>query len=171
MKNTIKAVIVVLILTISVSANAQKTGKIGHIDFGKLIEMLPGQDTVKTSMETYAKQLNDEYTSMNSELEMKYNEYVKNKDTYSAIIRSTKEKEINDLQARMQEFQGVAEKDLAEYETRLTTPFIDKAKAAINEVAKENGFAYVYNNVEGFLLYTDGGEDILPLVKKKLNIQ
>lgn len=171
MKNTIKAVIVVLILTISVSANAQKTGKIGHIDFGKLIEMLPGQDTVKTSMETYAKQLNDEYTSMNSELEVKYNEYVKNKDTYSAIIRSTKEKEINDLQARMQEFQGVAEKDLAEYETRLTTPFIDKAKAAINEVAKENGFAYVYNNVEGFLLYTDGGEDILPLVKKKLNIQ
>lgn len=171
MKNTIKAVIIVLILTVTVSANAQKTGKIGHIDFGKLIEMLPGQDTVKTSMETYAKQLNDEYSSMNSELEIKYNEYVKNKDTYSAIIKSTKEKEINDLQARMQEFQGVAEKDLADYETKLTTPFIEKAKAAINEVAKENGFAYIYNNVEGFLLYTDGGEDILPLVKKKLNIQ
>lgn len=171
MKNTIKVAVLVLIMSVAVNANAQKTGKIGHIDFGKLIEMMPGQDTVKTAMDRYGKQLQDEYTAMQTELETKYNEYVKNKDTYSPIIKSTKEKEISDLQTRMQDFQNVANQDLSDYETKLTTPFIDKAKAAINEVAKENGFSYIYNNVEGFLLYTDGGEDIMPLVKKKLNIQ
>jgi outer membrane protein len=171
MKNTIKAAVLVLIMSVAMNANAQKTGKIGHIDFGKLIEMMPGQDTVKTALELYSKQLNDEYTTMQTELETKYNEYIKGKDTYPPIIKSAKEKELNDLQTRMQDFSGSAQTEMSDYETKLTTPFITKAKAAINEVAKENGFAYIYNNVEGFLLYTEGGEDIMPLVKKKLNIQ
>jgi outer membrane protein len=170
MKNIVKAIAVVILFAAFVPAQAQKNVKLGHVDFGKIIEQMPGQDTVKKAMDNYTKTLRDQLQVMQTELETKYTDYLNNQATLSAIIKQTKEKEISDLQDRIQAFQQQAQQDLSDQETKLTTPFIEKAKKAINEVAKENGFTYIFNNVEGFLLYTDGGEDVTPLVKKKLGI-
>ncbi|HOW32688.1 MAG TPA: OmpH family outer membrane protein [Bacteroidales bacterium] len=170
MKNLFKAVAVVILFAAFVPAQAQKNVKLGHVDFGKVIEQMPGQDTVKKVMEDYTKSLRDQLQTMQTELETKYADYLNNQATFSALIKTTKEKEISDLQDRIQGFQQQAQQDISDQETKLTTPFIEKAKKAINDVAKENGFTYIFNNVEGFMLYTDGGEDVTPLVKKKLGI-
>lgn len=171
MKNFTKALALVVLISCTMAVSAQKSTKFGHVDFGKLIELMPGQDTVKTAMTKYAQTLQDQYTSMQTELQTKIDEYTRAKETMSAIIKQTKEKEIGDLQSRMEAFQQSAQQDLSDQETKLTTPFIEKAKKAISDVAKEGGYTYIFNNVEGFLLYTDGGEDVMPLVKKKLGIQ
>jgi outer membrane protein len=171
MKHIVKVIALAIFLIGAMNVSAQKATKFGHVDFGKLIEQMPGQDTVRTSMANYAQTLQDQYTSMQNELQTKIDEYTRTKETMSAIIKQTKEKEIADLQARMEAFQQSAQQDLTDQETKLTTPFIDKAKKAIQEVAKENGFTYIFNNVEGFILYNEGGEDVMPLVKKKLGIQ
>lgn len=170
MKNIVKAIAVVILCAAFLPAQAQKSVKLGHVDFGKVIEQMPGQDTVKKVMEDYSKMLRDQLQTMQTELETKYADYLNNQATLSAIIKQTKEKEISDLQDRIQAFQQQANQEMQEQETKLTTPFIEKAKKAINDVAKENGFTYIFNNVEGFMLYTDGGEDVTPLVKKKLGI-
>ncbi|MBK7175470.1 MAG: OmpH family outer membrane protein [Bacteroidales bacterium] len=170
MKNLVKVIAIVVLVGFTSLAYAQKSPKFGHVDFGKLIEQMPGQDTVRTAMNKYAQTLQDTYGAMQTELQTKIDEYTRNKETMSAIIKQTKEKEIGDLQSRMESFQGSAQQDIADQETKLTTPFIDKAKKAIQDVAKENGFTYIFNNVEGFLLYNEGGEDIMPLVKKKMGI-
>ncbi|NVO19653.1 MAG: OmpH family outer membrane protein [Bacteroidetes bacterium] len=171
MRNLVKIIALVVFVTGVTTINAQNKTKLGHIDFGKLIEQLPGQDTVKTSMAKYAQSLQDQYQSMQSELQSKIDDYTKNKETFSALIKQTKEKEIADLQSRMEAFQQSAQQDMSDQESKLSAPFIEKAKKAIQDVAKENGFSYVFNSVEGLLLFTEGGEDIMPLVKKKLGIQ
>ncbi len=56
-------------------------------------------------------------------------------------------------------------------EQELLTPLINKAREAINEVAKENGYKYIFDSSLGVILFTDDTDDILPLVKKKLNIK
>ena len=61
--------------------------------------------------------------------------------------------------------------DLAAKEDELTRPIIDRARKAINEVAKEGGYTYIFNASEGLLLYNEGGENIMPMVKKKLGIE
>jgi outer membrane protein len=170
MKNVVKIIAVVVFFFGITTVNAQNKTKIGHVDFSKLIEQLPGQDTVKTAMSKYAQSLQDTYQSMQTELQSKIDDYTKNKETFSALIKQTKEKEIADLQSRMDAFQQSAQQDMSEQETKLSAPFIDKAKKAIQEVGKENGYTYIFNNVEGLLLYNEGGEDIMPLVKKKLGI-
>ncbi|MFC2096669.1 OmpH family outer membrane protein [Bacteroidota bacterium] len=49
---------------------------------------------------------------------------------------------------------------------------MDKAQAAIEKVAKANGFTYVFDLGAGGLLYfSDQSIDILPLVKKELGIE
>lgn len=160
-----------MIIAVSANVNAQKATKIGHVDFGKLLEQMPGQDTVKGVMEKYVQSLQGELQTMQSELEMKGTDYQKNAATMSSIIKATKEKEITDLQGRIEAFQQSAQQDITAKQTELITPFVDKAKQAIKDVAKEGGFSYIMNAVEDILLYSDGGEDITPLVKKKLGIQ
>ncbi len=171
MRNIVKVIALVVFIFGVTTVNAQTKTRIGHIDFGKLIEQLPGQDTVKTAMAKYAQSLQDQYQSMQTELQSKIDDYTKNKETFSALIKQTKEKEIADLQTRMEAFQQSAQQDMSDQETKLSAPFIEKAKKAIQDVAKENSFTYVLNNYEGLILYNEGGEDIMPLVKKKLGIQ
>lgn len=170
MKNLLKVLAIVMIIAVSANANAQKATKIGHIDFGKLLELMPGQDTIKVVMEKYVKSLQGELSTMQNELEMKGAEYQKNANSMSSIIKATKEKEITDLQGRIEAFQQSAQQELTEKQTALITPFVEKAKKAIKEVAKEGNFTYILNSVEDLILYSDGGEDVMPLAKKKLGI-
>jgi len=170
MKNLVKILAIVVLIAVAATTNAQKATKIGHVDFGKLLEMMPGQDTVKGVMESYVQSLQGELQSMNAELEMKVTDYQKNVAGLSSIIKATKEKEITDLQGRIESFQQVAQQDIQAKQTELITPFVEKARAAIKDVAKEGGFAYIMNAVEDILLYSEGGEDVMPLVKKKLGI-
>ena len=170
MKNLAKILSIIVLSAVTISASAQKVQKIGHIEFAKVLEQMPGQDTVKTVMEKYVKSLQEQLATMQSELEAKGADYQKNVATMSAIIKQTKEKEITDLQGRIEAFQQTAQQDLTEHQTKLITPFVEKARAAIKEAAKEGNFSYIFNAVDDMVLYSDGGEDIAPLVKKKLGI-
>ena len=171
MKNTLKVLAIVVLVAIAATTNAQKASKIGHIDLGKVLEQMPGQDTVKVVMEKYVQTLQGELQTMQQELELKGADYQKNVTTMSSIIKSTKEKEITDLQGRIEAFQQSAQQDLSAKQTELITPFVTKARQAIKDVAKEGGYAYIINAVEDILLYSEGGEDVTPQVKKKLGIQ
>jgi outer membrane protein len=170
MKNLLKVLTIVVLIAVAAGANAQKAVKIGHIDFGKLLEQMPGQDTVKVVMEKYVQTLQGELQTMQQELELKGADYQKNSTGMSSIIKATKEKEITDLQGRIEAFQQSAQQELSAKQTALIAPFVEKAKKAIKDVAKEGSFAYILNSVEDLLLYSEGGEDVTQLVKKKIGI-
>jgi outer membrane protein len=88
----------------------------------------------------------------------------------SNIIRSTKEAEINDLRTRMEQFEQTATEDLQNKELELTTPIIEKAKAAVEKVAEEHGYTYIFNSTEGLLLYALPADNVMTMVKEKLGI-
>ena len=72
------------------------------------------------------------------------------------------------MSARIQEFQENAQKQLQDREAELTKPIIDRAKKAIEDVAREGNYTYIFDGAA--LLYSQDSEDIMPLVKKKLGI-
>jgi outer membrane protein len=88
----------------------------------------------------------------------------------SDLIRQTKEKEITDLQQRIQAFQASADQDLQNKQQELFNPLIQKIKDAITAVGKENGYNYILDVGTGAVVYYQG-DDIMPLVKKKLGIK
>lgn len=171
MKHLLRSVIVLASFAFAFNASAQSAPKFGHIDFAKLYSMMPGQDSVKAVFENYQKSLASQFEAMQTELQNKYNDYQTNLSTMSDIIKQTKEKEIQDLQMRMEAFQQQAQIDLQKKESDLTAPMIEKARIAVEDVAKVNGYTYVFNAAEGLLLYAEPSEDMMPLVKKKLGIQ
>ncbi|MBO4739992.1 MAG: OmpH family outer membrane protein, partial [Bacteroidales bacterium] len=53
----------------------------------------------------------------------------------------------------------------------LLQPIKDRVEKAIAEVAKENGYSYVFDSGLGVLLYQDESDNIFELVKKKIGIK
>ncbi|NTW23386.1 MAG: OmpH family outer membrane protein [Lentimicrobium sp.] len=171
MKNIFKFILILAIAVSAMQVSAQKAQKLGHINFASLYEMMPGQDSIKAAFTTYQEQLQSQFQAMQTEYETKLGDYQNNQATMSNIIKQTKEKEIVDLQRRIQEFQQTAQEDLQAKEAELTAPVIEKARNAVKEVAKENGYTFIFNSTEGLLLYSEPADDILPMVKKKLNLK
>lgn len=165
------SVIVVLFLFAGISNSmAQSNIKLGHVDFAALYGMMPGLDSVRVQFENYNKSVQEQFAAMQTELENKFMDYQANVDGMSEIIRATKEAEINDLKERLDAFEIQATQDLQNKEMELTSPIIEKARKAVEEVATENKYTYVFNSTEGLLLYATPSDDITDLVKAKLGI-
>ena len=85
-------------------------------------------------------------------------------------VRQLKEKELTDLNTRIQEFQQVAQQDLQKKENELLAPIYEKVKATIDEVAKAGGYTVILPG--NALIYVDTAQvkDIASDVKAKLGI-
>jgi len=156
-------------LTSQFDVTAQK--KFGHIDAAGLVESMPEKKKAQSEMENYAKGLQEQLRIMSSEFDKKYQDYVAQEANMTDLVKQTKAKELEDLQNRIKDFQTKAQEDIAKKEQELMAPIIDKAKKAIEAVAKEKGISYVIDSSAGLLLVKDESDDILSAVKKHLNIQ
>ncbi|MEJ2594332.1 MAG: OmpH family outer membrane protein [bacterium] len=159
-----------LMLVFSSAGFAQGTVKFGYIDSNEILTLMPETDSLQEELKKYADFLDQQMSSMAMEYQNKVTQYQENYNTMSDLIRQTKEKEITDLQARIQAFQQSADQDLGAKQAELFNPLIEKVKNAINEVGKENGYTYIFDIGTGALVYYETGDNILPLVKKKLGI-
>ncbi len=150
---------------------AQSTQKFGHINSAELMGFMPERATIQTELENYAKSLETQLQVMGTEYQAKVNDYQINEKSWSALVRDSKAKEIGDLETRIQEFQQSAQESLSEKEQSLVEPLIAKAQNAIKAVSDANGYTYVFDTSTGAVLTYPDGDNILPLVKKHLNIQ
>jgi outer membrane protein len=169
MKKTLIALLV-LMVSLCGTAMAQKVVKLGHINSSDLMQIMPGREEAQNTLQKDVDELQTTLKNMQNELEQRYNDYMGKKDQMSDLIRQTKERELQDMGTRIQEFQENAQKKLQDREQEVLKPIIDRAKKAIEDVAKENGYTYIFDTSVGAILYQQDSEDILPLVKKKLGL-
>lgn len=147
--------------------------KLGHINVDELIGLMPEAKTAQDSLETYSKLLEKELAEMEEEFATKYRNFEANSKMMTELRREKEMQELQDMQARMQDFSRKAQDDFEKKQRELLTPIFEKAQAAIKEVAQANKFTYIFDSSrsKGVLVYTEGGENVMPLVKAKLGIQ
>ena len=146
--------------------------KFGHIDTQGLISVMPETTAAQANLEKEAKGLEEALETMQVEYNNKLNTYVTERETMGDLVRQAKEQELTEFQQRIQAFEQQAQQGLQQKQGELFQPVMEKAKKAIEEVAKENKLIYVFDLGAGALLYySDQSEDILPLVKAKLGIE
>lgn len=160
-----------MVFFLGINATAIAQNKFGHIDTNELLSMMPGREAAQQELERYARELEAQFTTMQREFQTKYQDYLENQETFSQLIRQSRERELTSLQERIMEFQESAQEDLIAKENQLLQPIVEQARNAIEEVAKENGYTYVFDRSMGVLLYSEPSDDIMPKVKVKLGIQ
>lgn len=171
MKKVLFLSTIIFLSSFTFKVNAQTKSKFGHVDFAALYSLMPEKDSATIKYQKFAKDLSDTYNAMKQEFETKYQDFTANQATMSQLIQQTKSKELQDLQKRITDFEQSAQTELADKEKELSSPIIEKARKAVQDVAKENGFNYIFNSTEGLLLYAEPSDDVTSFVKKKLNLK
>lgn len=169
MRNLIRFAAIILLVVVSASVNAQ-TLKFGHIDLQALIQVMPERTTAETEFTKFQNELGDVYDELQKDYETKMTEFESLGVDVSEVRRNEKVKDIQNITQRIQDFQQNSQVQLQQKQTELMQPIYDKAEAAIEEVAKEQGLIYVFE-ANSVLYKSNQSTDILPLVKQKLGIQ
>jgi outer membrane protein len=167
-----------LMLTANI-ANAQQ--KIGHINSETIFAVMPEAKSAQATLEAYNKTKTAEIEKMQTEYQTKYAAAVAKQKTLSEANKEAVSKELQaasdelqDLERRIKDAGVKAQQEFAQKQGALFVPINQKFEAAVKSVAKERGLAYVFDIAAqqngNNLLFSDGGDDITPLVRTKLGI-
>ena len=164
-------IIVLAALLSPFAASAQQKAKFGHIDYGEIIKIMPGVDTVQKVIANMQAELQATGEEMAKEFQKKNEEYQQmvNKGTSSPAVLKIKEDELTNMYQRIQDFSQSAEQDLQAKQLELLKPFQEKILEAVKEVGKEHGFTYIFDT--SVLTYYEQGENVAAKVKEKLGIK
>ncbi len=167
---SLKVLLVVAAVIFSANTFAQEL-KFGHINIQKVVAELPAKIEADKQLQSEAEKLDQNLKVMNEELDAKYTEYMQKRDTLPELIRATKEKEIQEISQRLQNFQMLAQQNLQQKEQQLLQPIVEKVQKAIDEVGAENGFIYIFDISSRVVVYhSEKSVDVENLVKAKLAV-
>ncbi len=145
--------------------------KTGHINRDDIIMAMPDYDTAMKSYNAFGQELTNALELMQVELNNKYDQFTKEEKNLTDLVKANRAQEITDMQTRLSNFQQQAQVQLQEKQAELLNPIIEKANNAINAVAKEGGYIYIYDVRTLVYVDTVKSTDIGPLVKTKLGIK
>jgi outer membrane protein len=170
MKNLVKvALVAICILSLGSFANAQQ--KIGYVNADAIMGALPESKTVQTQIQAVQKQYTDQFTALQSEFNKKAGDFQKNQATMNDAAKTAAQGELADLQKRAQEFQQTAEQNISTKAQEYMKPLTEKVRTAIQGVAKEKGYTYVFNTANTDLLVFPEADNLEAAVKLKLAIK
>ena len=152
-------------------AMAQKSNKFGHINSQELMPQLPEYKVAVAKFDSITKDIQKLQQEMETEFKAKLEKYSSEAPKMSALVKKDKEEELNSLQNRIQNFEQQAYQSSQDQQRALLEPINTKLRKTIEQVAKENGYTYIFDTSMGSLLYWEETDNILALVKKKLNLK
>jgi outer membrane protein len=149
------------------TASAQKTG---YIRVDDVVRLMPETGKLQGVMEKYqSDSLQPRFNYTLSEFQRK-DSIVNGKDSlkYPAAARAKMREEMQQDMYELQNWQQLSQQLMQAKQDQLLEPIYAKAISAIQQVAKESGYAYVYTKEA--LIVAPPADDLLPLVAKKLNL-
>jgi len=154
------------------SGVAQAQVKIAHVNTAEILDAMPDKAKAEKDLEKYYGELQSQLQTMAQEYQTKMQDYEANQATMSNLVKQSKEKEIIDIQNRIQQFQANAESEFESKPAELLKPILDKIQTAINAVGKEKGYTYMLDLATGAAVYvSDDAIDATKDVKAKLGIK
>lgn len=169
MKKIIGVFTVALFLAAANNASAQN--KFGHINAEEVVTLMPEYAKVDTLLRKFqADSLNTTLTSLVQEYT--YKDSLLNKTDTSkmpASIKAQYRQDLENLAYQVQNWQGISQQIMQNKSAQLYQPLYVKVRNAINAVAKEKGYGYIFATEA--LIVAPPSDDILPLVAAKLGVK
>ncbi len=151
--------------------------KIGFINADYILSQMPEAKQVEEDLKNTQKQYETLYQGKVKDFQdklavcEKLNAHPKTSD----ISKQDKEKELQNLQTSIQEFQQNSQSSLQKKQAQLLQPLLKKVEENMHAVAAENAYTYVFNYDAGMgtapiLLHYPADANMSDLVLKKMGI-
>jgi outer membrane protein len=155
-------------------AKAQSVQKIGYAETDYIMSQLPEFKKLDSDLNTHYSQLQDQMKLKYDEFEAKVKSFKAMPATTPNAIKADKQQELAILQQSLEKFKKDAQTSYQKKQNDLLNPLYNRIGNAIEQVAKENGFAFIINhrfdNEGQVLLSWDDKFNISDLVLKKLGV-
>lgn len=154
-------------------ANISFGQKFAYINSQAILGNLPEVKQANASIETFRNQLISLGQKKVEALQKKYKELElkQSRGELSPLQLDTEAKKLKADEEKLGKFDQESQQRIMEKSEELLKPIRDKVQKAIDDVAKENGYDFIFDASMGFILYADKNTDISDKVKAKLGIK
>jgi outer membrane protein len=169
-KTIVKTGLFVAMLFCLGSVQAQK---FGYVNSAAILSELPEMKQLQSSLEAYETILKKDGEAKVAAFQKKQQDAA-NKKQRGEMTPKEEETVTADLQKMQEDLYAYGQKmesDLAAKQQKDMAPILDKVNTAIQDVAKEGSYQYIFDAQSGIILYADETSDVTKLVKAKLGIQ
>lgn len=165
-----KRIILIAAMTMMSAAAFAQDFKWAYVDFNELIMLMPEMDSARATMEENQKTNEEILMAMYEEYQTKAQQFQQKAESWTPAIRESKQNEIMEIQARLEQTQQSLQQELQQLQQSLQAPIVEKAQNTVNTLAKTKGVALVFD--KSTLLYMDPaqGIDLTPEARVALNI-
>ncbi len=163
----LKTLLLATALCIGTVSFTQAQSKVAHINTQELVAAMPEAKAAQAELETLSKTYQADFQEMATDYQAKEKQYIAEGETKTEEENAKRAQELGEFRKRIQDFEGTASQDMQKKRADLFKPIEEKALAAINKVAKAQGFQYVLDRAS---LIMAEGKDLLADVKKELGI-
>lgn len=155
--------------TILATSQVNAQSKIGYISIEELVGIMPETQKADSNLQQFRGALianaQDKETALTAAIE-KFN---KDSVNLSTAVKDVKRGELQKMLQELSSEEQRIQQQLQQRQQELIGPINKKAFDAIQAVAKENGYGYIFE--KNALLVAPPGDDVMQLVAKKLNIK
>ncbi len=152
--------------------NLQAQVKIGWINSQVIMDKLPEAQEAQRQLDNLVTEWQNELAKMQNEWQKKFEEYDKRKLILTEQGRADAERQLQELDKKIVEYRNRKfgqNGELFQKQNELMKPVQDKIFKAIQDVAKEEGYDYVFDKSGDILLmYTNEKYDLTNVVLEKV---
>ena len=165
---TMKHYLLALLALISVSTATYAQSKVAHINVQELLMDMPQMKAAQEELKKLEATYRADIESSVAELQKKLVTYQNEAASKTAEVNKARADELQGAERNIGNAEQAAMGELQRKQQDLFAPISDKAKAAIEKVAKTLGFDYVMDASQGSGLIVFTGKDLMAEVKKEL---
>lgn len=169
MNKMLKIAAIALFLTVGL-ASSLTAQKFGYVNSALILAELPAVRAAEADLEALQKQLRKRGQDMVQQFQADV-AALEEQVGKGELSPQQQQTEAGKLEKRQQEIGAMEQQmvqDLQDKRTKLLEPIYDSVNEAIEEVAKENGYTFVFD--QQVLLYAIESEDLTAAVKAKLGM-
>lgn len=165
----LKKIAIVIMLVLPMGVFAQNL-KFGHINAQEIISVMPEFTKAQNDLQALNKQLGQDLQRTQEEFNKKYQEFMQQKDSLPTVIAERRQKELEDMMQRQQQFQEKAQQDMEKAQNDFMAPIYKKLDDAIKAVGATENVVYIFDLARTPIPYVNEAQSINLTQKVKTNL-
>ena len=164
-----KKIIVSLLMLLPLGLVAQDL-KIAVVNTNEILATMPEAIEMQRQLQSIAAQYQEEFKTLEEDFNRKYNDFMAQGDTLNENIRMRRLQDVQEMQAKLENFYPSAQEELAKKQEELLTPIRTKVQKAISEVGEEGSYTYILDP-QTIHYIGNSAVEVTEKVKAKLGIK
>lgn len=167
----LKKIALVLMLILPMGVFAQNL-KFGHMNAQEIISVMPEFTKAQADLQALEKKYGEELQRTQGEFNKKYQEFQQamSKDSLPANIAERRQKELQDMMQRQEQFQQDAQEGMQKAQTEMMTPIYKKLDDAIKAVGAAEGVIYIFDLARTAIPYVNESQSVNLTTKVKTQL-